>query len=275
MSRRRLLLVSGGSKPIDDSFTESLKLILRKLHQLSFHRINLLVQLINLVHYIVVIKLRAPDNLGDKEKFFGIRHLREEAVPGVLHDNHLFSLFLVTGLRGSTKEVGECFRNDGNQEIEKQDNVDNDAKEENEPVTLSVEFKSWVELAKSGQEWLLPSDDIGAPVLVVIFLETGHLVTAINQKTVVNDDRSWDIGFGYITILLSLHDSNHLLDRKEAISKCKDTNDKHNEEDFHIIKAGLEHSNEPAEAWNSSQVKQKSAPHEERSPSLNCPECDA
>ena len=137
---------------LDNGFTKELKLFLSEMLQLFFNIVDLGVKLFDLVTVIVLVELLTVDNLGDKDELFGVRLSRVETQPGVLHHDHLTSFLLVTLGHRRAHEVSECLRDNRDQEIEKQDNVEDSAEEEDEPVTLSVVSKFISELTKGSQE---------------------------------------------------------------------------------------------------------------------------
>ncbi len=126
------------AKLLNDGFSKELELFLCELHQLVLNIIDLGMKLVDLVTHIFLIEFLSVDNLGDKDELFGVRQGRIETQPGVLHHNHLLSFLLVTLRDRRAHEISKSLRNDRNQEIEKQDNVEDSAEEEDEPVTLSV-----------------------------------------------------------------------------------------------------------------------------------------
>ena len=74
-------------------------------------------------------------------------------------------LVRVVDLLGS--DLGESLRNDGDKQVQHDDHVEEAADEEDEPVALTIEFEVWIELAKCGQERLLPRGDIALQVKLV------------------------------------------------------------------------------------------------------------
>ena len=74
-------------------------------------------------------------------------------------------LVRVVDLLGS--DLGESLRNDGDEQVQHDDHVEEAADEEDEPVTLTIELEVFIELAKCGQERLLPRSDIALQVKLV------------------------------------------------------------------------------------------------------------
>lgn len=100
------------------------------------------------------------DDLSNEDELGGIPLRHEVAKQGVLHLAH-HETFLFVASRfffciDSTKGV----RNDRNQKIRKHNDIQEDVKEEDEPVAVIVELKAWWEAPLRNQEGILPCDDI-------------------------------------------------------------------------------------------------------------------
>ena len=245
----RLTITGILAKVLDQSLAKIFKLNRGELHQLIFDRVNLVVQLINLVGNILLVELAAPDDLGDKDKLLGVRKLREVSEPRVLHGHHLVGLLLVTCLNGVFSKGGEGLGDDSNQEIEEKNDIEDATEEEHEPVTFSVVFQVTTELTKGGKERILPRNHIWAPVRVVVFFKATHAITSVRIPTWINHNYSG------IVISTTIRKVDDLLDREEGVSKSKDANHGHDEENFHVDDASLNHPHEPAESREGSQVK--------------------
>lgn len=254
------------AKVLEQSLAKIFKLNLGELHQFIFDRVNLVVQLINLVGNILLVELAAPDDLGDKDKLLRVGELREVSEPRVLHSHHLVGLLLVTCLNGVCSKGGEGLGDDSNQEVEEKNDIEDATKEEHEPVTFSVVFQVTTELTKGGKERTLPCNHIWAPVRVVVFFKAAHAITSVCTPTWINHN--------YICTVISstIRKVDDLFDREEGVSKGKDTNNSHDEENFHVDNTSLYHSYEPAEFGEGSQVKQESVPKEQGGPCLHSPE---
>lgn len=176
-------------KVIDQSLTKILKLRLSELLQFILDRVNLVVQLINLVGNILLVELATLDDLGDKDKLLRVREPRKVTNPRVLHCHHLVSLLLVTGLNSVFSKGGEGLGDDSDQEVEEKNDIEDATEEEHKPVTFSVELQI-TELTKGGEERVLPSNNIWAPILVVVCLKLAHGFSSVRTSTWINHNVS-------------------------------------------------------------------------------------
>ena len=72
--------------------------------------------------------------------------------------------------------------------------------------------------------------------------------------------------FATLDITIDEHD---FVDGQEGISEGKDTDDQDDHESQHVIYAGHDHADKPAELADDPQLEQESEPEEQGSPSLN------
>ena len=79
----------------------------------------------------------------------------------VLEVSDLDHLLLVARLLGTAIDFFEGFRNDSNEEVEEQDQVENGAEEPDEPIHLTVKFNVAVEFTECRRIRLLPGVNVG------------------------------------------------------------------------------------------------------------------
>ena len=172
-----------------------------------------------------------------------------ETEDGQLHADHLEGLFLVAVLDAGAKLPGEGLADDGNEQVEKDDDVEDAAEEEDHPVTLTEELQVPIELTQSVQERLLPRFQVGLPVFLVV-----RGVRTCSSR---------------FNVALQLE---NFVNWKEGVGEGKDANDQDAHEHQHVAKTGNDHAHEPTEKWEYTQLDQESAPDEQGTPCLDGPE---
>jgi len=80
----------------------------------------------------------------------------------------LEGLLLVAVLDAGAKLPCEGLADDGNEQVEKDDDVEDAAKEEHHPVALTEELQVPVEFTQSVQERLLPRFQVRLPVHLIV-----------------------------------------------------------------------------------------------------------
>lgn len=96
------------------------------VHEFCLECCEFVVELRSLLTFsrILLLDLVRADDLGDEEDLVGVRDASFVAQEGVLHRSDLDSLLLKASLDLRALNRGKSLRDDGNQQIEKEDDVE-------------------------------------------------------------------------------------------------------------------------------------------------------
>ena len=221
---------------------------------MSFHKaFNFFLELVHPVGFLFMIffDVVAADLFSDKDELIVVVGSLAISEQLVLHHTDLLSLFLVSVGHLVFGDPGVSLRDDSDQKVQKNDNVEQASDKDHDPVTLPVVFNFISCATKSSEtERLLPGDNIALQVLFVIW-------------AIWVEWRCW------LHFALEDHD---LLDRKEGICESDHADCEHDQEGKHVKDTVHNHADEPAKLGNGSQIEEEAEPNCKSSPSLNRPE---
>ena len=76
----------------------------------------------------------------NKQELGGIWISALEAEERLLHDLHLVNFLLVTILNGWSRDFSKCLRDDGNEQVEEDNQIEDGGEEEDNPITFTEEL---------------------------------------------------------------------------------------------------------------------------------------
>ena len=104
---------------------------------------------------------------GEEDEFGGVGGVVPVTKHAVLEVSDLDHFLLVARLLGTAIDLFEGFRDDSDEEVEKQDQVENGAEEPDKPIHLTVKFNIAIEFTECSHIRLLPGANVGHEVLLV------------------------------------------------------------------------------------------------------------
>ena len=124
----------------------SFEFFFHELCHVAFDRLYVLRDDIHLI-IIIIHNVDATDHLGHEHHLVGIRFDLEQSKQGVLDHADLARLLLVSVVDLLGSDLCESLRNDGDEQIQHDNDVEEAADEEDEPVALPIESEVFIELA--------------------------------------------------------------------------------------------------------------------------------
>ena len=176
--------------------------------------------------------------------------LHEETEEGILHVADLSCLLLVSFRNFGLEHLWESLTDDGNQRIQKNDDVEQDAKDEDDPVDISVLHQVFI---GGGQGSSQEGDFDRTEVVKEIF--------------VVDVSIFWDF-----SRLCHASQLENFPERQVRIGECKNTDREDDQEWLHVAETLDDESDHPTEGVQCAQEQEESQPNADASPALDRPE---
>ena len=118
--------------------------------------------------FFIIIDVVAADLFGDKDELIRVVGNLAISEQLVLHHADLLSLFLVPVSHLVVGDARVSLRDDSNQKVQKNDNVEEASDKNHDPVTISVVLNFLLSATKRGEtERILPGDHVTLQVLFV------------------------------------------------------------------------------------------------------------
>ena len=206
-------------------------LFLNKCLEAPLDHWYIILEYLNTIFRVIshIFYVSAANYLSNKYELSGILNLLALTEKHVLHHADLLSLLLVAICLLVVSDVLVRLGNDGDQQIQHDNNVEQWAQEEHEPIDFSVVFQVITATTQGNVKRVLPSHNISSEELKV----------------------PWCIRINWNLFGFSSQDHD-LVNRQESICEGYNSNRQDDQESSHVKNASHDHSDQPAEFLDSS-----------------------